>query len=345
MGTTINRKLASVQRIEEIRDIDGADSIQAYRVGGWWVVDKKHQYVVGELAVFISIDSWVPHSIAPFLSKGQEPCEYNGVRGERLRTIRLRNTLSQGLILPIGVLGEVRVELIEGTDVSELLGIQKWEAPIPAQLAGEARGSFPGFIPKTDQERIQNLSKELAAWIGEGLQFEVTEKLDGSSMTVYTFAGDEGVCPRNLNLLETKHNTLWSVCRRERLLDKIAGRDIALQGELIGEGIQGNPYKIKGQDFFVFDIFDIGAGRYLSPQERVEFCKTNDIKHVPVLVARAELVDTLGLISVDQILGFAEGKSVQGSASPQREGVVFKCIERPHVSFKAISNVHLLQEK
>ena len=87
MGTEIKRKLASIQRIEEVRDIENADAIQAYRVLGWWVVDKKDTHKVGDLVVYLSLDSWVPHELAPFLSKNAVPREYGGVKGERLRTI------------------------------------------------------------------------------------------------------------------------------------------------------------------------------------------------------------------------------------------------------------------
>ena len=101
MGTEIKRKLASIQRVEEVRDIENADAIQAYRVLGWWVVDKKDAHKVGDLVVYLSLDSWVPHELAPFLSKGSVPREYNGVKGERLRTIKLRGTTSQGLLLKL----------------------------------------------------------------------------------------------------------------------------------------------------------------------------------------------------------------------------------------------------
>lgn len=101
METEIKRKLASIQRIEEIRDIENADAIQAYRVLGWWVVDKKGAHKVGDLVVYCEIDSWIPHELVPFLSKGHEPREYNRVKGERLRSIRLRGQISQGLLLSI----------------------------------------------------------------------------------------------------------------------------------------------------------------------------------------------------------------------------------------------------
>jgi RNA ligase (TIGR02306 family) len=343
------RKLATIRIIDAINAIPDADAIEVATVGGWEVVVKKGEYRVGDLAVYCEIDSWIPTELAPFLSKGQVPREYNGVKGERLRTVKLRGQVSQGLLLKVAERFDDVVVLSaadatpykEGEDVTEALGIQKYEAPIPAQLSGEVRGSFPSIIPKTDQERCQNLTSEIAEWTANGLTFELTEKLDGSSMTVYLYdEGEHGVCSRNLDLKESDANSFWVVCRRERLIDKInlAGRGLALQGELIGEGIQGNPYKIKGQDFYLYDVYDIGAGRYFTPRERLDFAQKYDVKHVPVIAYDKDL--STG--DVRTLLEWAEAKSTL-NAQAEREGLVFKCLQDPRIHFKAISNRFLLK--
>ena len=339
------RELATIRKIDLIRPIPDADAIECAVVGGWTVVIKKGDFEVGDRAVYCEIDSWIPNERAPFLSKGQEPREYNGVRGERLRTVRLRGQLSQGLLLPMHVLTNYGADLFEGYDVSELLGIQKYEPPVPAHLAGEVRGLFPTFIPKTDQERVQNLSTEFAQWQADRVNWEITEKLDGSSMTVYVNAYDRGVCSRNLNLKDTEGNTLWQVAHRDQILTAIieSGRNIAIQGELIGNGIQGNPYKIKGQSFYTFDIYDIDARRHFTPIERNEFCDLYEILHVPVIAYGAELYDTLGIATIADLLKFAEGKSNLNSQA-EREGIVFKAHGLDQ-SFKAISNRFLLKSK
>ena len=332
------RKLATIRKIDALRPIPGADAIECAVVGGWTVVVKKGEFTPGDLAVYCEIDSWIPTALAPFLSRGQAPREFDGIAGERLRTVKLRGQLSQGLLLPYATCGKI---CAQDEDVSELLGIVKWEAPIPAQLAGEVRGAFPGWIPKTDQERVQNLSAEFAEYTE--LAWEVTEKLDGSSMTVYVNDDDFGVCSRNLNLRDTETNTLWRVAHREQIITAIldSGRNLAVQGELIGEGIQGNPYRLKGQSFYVFDIYDIDAGHYLRPAERQLFCSDHELQHVPVIAHTARLMDTLGIASMENVLKFAEGASVL-HASAEREGVVFKCTDRS-LSFKAISNRFLLK--
>ena len=341
------RKLATIRKIDLIRPIPDADAIECAVVGGWTVVIKKGDFKAGDLATYVEIDSWIPTELAPFLSKGKEPREYNGVRGERLRSVKLRGQLSQGLLLDRFVALDKVGEIHEGMDVSDLLNIVKYEPPVPACLAGKARGGFPSFIPRTDQERIQNLTIEHAEWVSPGFPimptWEVTEKLDGSSMTVYVNEQDQGVCSRNLNLYDTEGNTLWQVAHRDQIITAIqdSQRNLAIQGELIGEGIQGNPYKIKGQSFYVFDIYEIDKGSYMTPTQRRDFCEFHELLHVPVIAFGAHLYDTLGMATIDSLLEFAEGKS---ELNPQtdREGLVFKCNER-QISFKTISNKYLLK--
>jgi len=346
----MTRKMATIRKIEEVKAIPNADRIVAYRVGGWWVVDSLDKYVVGDLVVYAEPDSFIPTTIAPFLTKpGQYAKTFEGVEGERLRTVSLRKTVSQGLLLPISILDQfdltdcgdkVRPEnLVVGDDVSELLGIVKFEQAVPAELAGEVKGMFPSQIPKTDQERIQNLTAELKEWLCSGLTWEVTEKLDGASMTVYAIDGEIGVCSRNLDLKHNIDNSLWRAAIKYGLEEKLVacGRNIAIQGELIGNGIQGNIYKMRDQDFYVYDIYDIDAGRYFTPKERVRFVTGHQLNHCPVLMPHVEF-DTE---TAESLLTMAEGETAMLTSNGQREGLVFKCHEQ-QVSFKAISNAFLL---
>ena len=340
------RKMATIRRIDTIGPIEGADAIEVATVGGWKVVVKKGDFNVGDLAIYVEIDAWVPSTIAPFLTKpDQYPKVFEGVQGERLRTVRLRGQLSQGLLMPMSVMtnnGVIAQVLKEDEDVSQALGIVKYEAPIPACLAGEVKGMFPGFIPKTDQERIQNLSVELAEWVRLGYTFEVTEKLDGTSMTAFMVDGVFSICSRNLELKPNPDNSMFKAALKQNLEAKLAqsGRNLALQGELIGNGIQGNKYKLKDQGFYVFDIYDIDAKRYLTPAERKAFVAEWNIAHVPVFQSAVSLDG----LTIDMLLKNAEGKSVMGDIEgPEQEGLVYKCNENPEVSFKCISNKFLLK--
>lgn len=345
----ITRKLATIRRIDALTPIPDADKIEVATVGGWNVVAQKGLYEVGDLAVYFEIDSFIPTTVAPFLTKeGHYPKVFNQVEGERLKTVKLRGQLSQGLLIPLKELyGKLQGinDYFDGQDVTEILGIQKWEAPVPAQLAGMAKGNFPTAVPKTDQERIQNLKKELEQWKERGLTFEVTEKLEGSSCTMYLPVAEEDpfeVCSRNLSLKPSEENSFWKAAVQYNVEAKMRAAGLfglALQGELIGEGIQGNIYKLKGQDFYVYDIYDVKAGAYLTADARTAICDRLGLKHSPVIDREWKVASVLG---ISDILAMSEGKS-QLLASQEREGLVFKCIEDPQISMKAISNKYLLK--
>ena len=338
------RKMATIRKIKAIDPIAGADAIEVATIDGWKVVIKKGEFKVGDLAVYLEIDSWVPTELASFLSKGKEPREFEGIKGERLRTVKLRGQLSQGLLLDRRLALDKVGQIEEGMDMSELLNIVKWELPMNAQLAGLAKGNLPTAIPKTDQESVQNLIEEIKLAVTLGFQFEVTEKLEGSSMTVYLIDGEFGVCSRNLDLKETEGNTFWSVARKDRIEEKLRDNklnNISIQGELIGPGVQGNIYKLNYPIFMVFDVYDIENGSYLKPDARRKLIADLDLLHVPVLLVDKDL----GVGSIDEILQWAEGLSVMGDITgPQREGIVFKQTNGG-MTFKAISNKYLLGEK
>jgi RNA ligase (TIGR02306 family) len=252
------RKLARLETIIELNPIEGADLIEVATVQGWQVVVKKGEFSVGDSAVYFEIDSWVPHSLAPFLTKGDQPKSFNDIPGNRLRTVKLRGQVSQGLLLPIAAVEEKGFNLSTyaiGDDVSEYLNVTLYEPPVKPQLAGISKGNFPSFITKTDEERVQNLKYQdyLEA------RYYTTEKLDGSSMTVFFNNGEFGVCSRNMNLVETETNTFWQVANKFKLREKLTayGVNIAIQGELIGPGIQGNPYKLSTHTFRPFTVFNI----------------------------------------------------------------------------------------
>lgn len=344
------RQLATIRKIAAIEPIEGADVIEVAVIDGWKVVVKKGEFQVNSLVCYLEIDSWVPTELAPFLSKGKEPREFEGVKGERLRTVKLRGQISQGLLLPIEIAAHAFIDskfdegqemqefLFDGADVTELLGINKWERPMNAQLAGMARGNFPALVPKTDQARIQNLTRNF-----EKLQedsWSITEKLDGSSCTFYLdLLGDFHVCSRNLDLKQTEGNTFWQLALQldiEAVMRRHSLSGMAIQGEMIGEGIQGNQYKTR-LDFYVYDMYNTSTGEYILPIQLEAACKRLGLKHVPILVSNTDIKQQ----TIQSIIEFAEGKSqLNGS---EREGIVFKSNSVHDSSFKAISNKWLLK--
>ncbi|MFZ6871769.1 RNA ligase (ATP) [Undibacterium sp. Di27W] len=337
------RKLVTIRTVSNIRPIPDADAIECASVDGWSVVVKKNEFQIGDACVYFEIDSFLPLSDARFAFLEKNKIIWNEKPGIRLRTIKLRGQISQGMILPLNQFPELAGLANDGdTDFSQILGIEKWEPVIPASLSGEVEGAFPEYIRKTDQERIQNLTEILSDQAQE--EFEVTIKLDGSSMTVFHNAGVSGVCGRNWWIRESETNSLWRVARQNKILDALIayGRNLALQGEIIGEGIQGNPEKLRGQDFYLFDIFDIAAGRYLGREERQQALTA--LRELGATVHEVPWLEnmTLGNFGGDitKVLDYAEGGSLNPTTA--REGVVFKRLDGS-MSFKAISNTYLLK--
>lgn len=332
-----------------------ADVLELARYKGWQCVVKLGEFKSGDKAIYIEIDTWVPHEIAPFLSKGQSPREYEGVVGERLRTVKLRGELSQGLILPLSILaGKVPKDFLydEEVDVTEYLGIQKWHAPIPTSLAGDV-WPWPSHIPKTDQENIQNVYESMLA-LGPYIEWMVEEKLDGSSCTIYCKPdGSVGICSRNWELKQNetnKNNAFIRAANRLGFLENLnkSGRMAALQAELCGPGIQGNPYQLKEPKLFVFDVYWINEGRYATWNERIHFLYRLgqqigvEIPQVPFLE-----LSYRGLLSLSVMLKLADGESML-QPKVQREGLVLKTRnligDKIH-SFKIVSNQYLLKQQ
>ena len=335
------RKLATIRVISDIRPIEGADMIELATVGGWNIVVAKNVgHKVGDHVVYCEIDSFLPiKEEFEFLRKSSYK-KMGDQEGFRLKTIKLRGQVSQGLILPMSVFGDFSWTAYEGLDVTNRLGIVKYEPPIPAELSGKVKGGFPSFLHKTDEERVQNLVKEYGEYkFTSTHQFYMTEKLDGSSATFYMNEGEFGVCSRNLELLETEGNTFWKVARELDLETKLKDKgNICLQGELIGEGIQGNPYKIKGQTVHFFNAFDIDKQARLGINEFLVLLDDMELSSVPILDVAMLLPET-----VTGMLELAEGKSRLNN-NTEREGVVVRSLDNT-ISFKAISNKFLLSEK
>ena len=340
MQMTTERKLASVVKIVDIQPIPGADAIVVATVKGWKVVVKVNEYKVGDLAVYYEIDSFLP--IRPqfeFLRKSSYK-RMGSSEGFRLKTIRLRGQISQGLLTPIP---EGISNPKEGDDLTEALDIVKYEPPIPAQLAGKIKGTFPSFIPKTDEIRIQNFESEVGfSPVGE--RAYVTEKLDGTSFTCYFNNGVFGVCGRNWELSETSDNSLWRMANVLQLKEKMTkhGKNIALQGELIGAGINGNLYGLSDHKLYFFTGYDIDKGRRMFFDELEWVLFGLQLQMVPLLEKYGFVIPNESNI-VDYMLKYAEGKSVL-NMEVDREGVVVRGLER-EFSFKAISNTYLLGSK
>jgi len=356
------RKLATLRKIDAIIPIDGAEKIELAQTGGWQCVVGKGQFKPGESAVFFEIDSALDPNDQRFaflkdrcykawkLSNGDliDECI-------RIRTIRCMGHISQGLFMPLSEFPEIESE--NWFDLTELLKVRHYDevkehAEIvggKAQLAGQARGSFPShLVPKTDEERLQNLTQYFETM--QDVEFECTEKFDGSSLTALYYDGyDENerfsVCSRNLMLKDTEGNLFWEMARKyelERHLRQyfeLTGDCLAVQGEIVGPGVNGNRDQYTEHELRIFRIYNITQQEWLRPAIRQELAFAWSIPHVKVIRPRWKVFQDLK--TMDDFLNFVQGKTDRGH---DREGMVWKSMDGS-VSFKVINPEYLLKEK
>lgn len=343
-----SRKLATIRIVDEILPIADADAIELARFGGWQCVIKKGELKAGERAMYFEIDSMLPASDARFaFLERQGTKDVAGIRYYRLKTMRMRGQLSQGLALPASLFPEITDVT---PDIDEALGIIKYDPDMGKVRSADAKGSFPSFIRKTDAERIQNIRwSDLKQWIDDGVEFEVTVKLDGSSCTMYNHNGEVGVCSRNLEMKVDQDNPFPNMLRQCGIAtdDKWPIKNIAIQGELIGPRIQKNFEKVNRNEFHVFNVWDISTQQYWATTDVVELTKQLGINHVPVISDSTTLDDFIGGFDGTErdfrqrLMAKADGQSINHD---KREGIVFKSVDG-QIIFKVISNNYLERKK
>jgi RNA ligase (TIGR02306 family) len=365
------RKLATIRKITNIVPIENCDNIALAIVDGWTVIIKKSEFSIGDSCVFFEIDSFLP--LEPRYEFLKKTTKFDGKEGYRIKTMKMKGVLSQGLALPLTMFPEVSTN---DDDVTNRLNIIKFDLEqfYGANTAGPRErkyGSFPTFIPKTDQPRIQNMTHMFLTH--KDTTFEETLKLDGSSMTCYkipnkptlfqrvlSFFGKQlpthkfGVCSRNVDLNPSDNKVqvfdnfgkksvyaqsdFWATAIKMDIENKLP-IGYAIQGELIGPSIQANHEKVSSLDYFVFDVYDINKKQYLTPEARREFCKQHNIQHVPVTNPNATPLQ----MTLEELLAHVDTESMNpGTVS---EGRVYKSNSYPTMSFKVINNKYLLKHE
>lgn len=361
------RKLAHVEKVIAIESIPNADTLEMVIVLGWKCVVKKGRIKVGDLVCYIEIDSIVPD--IPYFDFMKE-------RKFRVKTIKLRGQISQGLVIPLEDIGMIISEKElntldkpkEGSDLTKVLNITKWLSPSEREsdyvgtskkkhnwfikfmtrfdwyrkITKTKSKSFPEWISKTDEERVQNMP-----WILKNKNpFIVTEKLDGQSATYWIkkklFGFEYGICSRSIRKFEYD-NSNWSKAFRQLNIKAILkkmydtfGLEFAIQGELIGPNIQGNKYNVKDYSFYIFNIFIIKQKKYVSYSAfKHILTKIPELISVPVINEYYLLPDT-----IDELLEYTTGDS--NIYNTLREGIVIRSFDRK-ISFKAVSPKFLLK--
>jgi RNA ligase (TIGR02306 family) len=338
------RKLASVQAILEVNEHPNADRLELIKVLGWQCVSKKGTFKPGDLAVYFEIDSLIPiKEWSAFLEDKNKPGQ-----PVRLKTMRLRKELSQGLLIPLEAFDAEysafakrdEIPFVAGDDVTGILGIEKYEPPIPTCLSGDSDGPRPGWIRKTDEDRIQAFPDLIEEFKGKLVY--VTQKIDGTSGS---FAIDI-VSGRNWTYKPETENTYWEMAKKYDLLPKLkkikeeTGDEYYTQGEIAGPGIQKNRLGLKEHELFIFNVKKVSAGKPCGYNEIVDFCNHLELQMVPVLY-----FGTFKWTSIEELLEEARGKYPSGK---HQEGIVIRPVEPFYsnvlngpASFKVINNEFL----
>jgi RNA ligase (TIGR02306 family) len=307
----MERKLASVQQVKEIKSIPDADRIEVITVLGWHVVVQKNIYKVGDKVVYFEVDSCLPHDNILYgdLEKS----------GYRVKTLKFRGQISQGFVKKLSELNlDESIEI--GTNVTNILGVKKYELPDEYKDNEFIKGPFPGYIHKTGEIRIQTLPDLLEEF--KGTRCYVTEKMDGTSASFSIREEEYKICSHEKEINPEKNSCYKFINEKYDLETKIRsfGKNITIQGEICGPGICKNKYQLKEYDFFVFDIFDSDNYDHLPLKEVYKICEKLGLKTVPIISDNYILPD-----NIDEIVEFSKEKSTL--CDTKREGLVIRSYE------------------
>jgi RNA ligase (TIGR02306 family) len=322
--------LVFIGKIIDISPIQDADKIVSVTVvcgkGGKWqvVMGKDDAKTGGKVIVFVH------DAIVPQLPQLAFMEKYKW----RVKICRFRGAISEAVALPIEQFPELANYDI-GTDITELLKVEKYQKPIPPNIQGEIESAFPSFIPKTDEILYQKLEK---SFLDDMLSKPVylTDKYDGMSVTYYLKDDHFGACSRNYELKHNPNNIIFKLAEQYKIQDvlKDMGGNKAIQCELIGEKVQGNPLKIKGNDIRVFDIYDINERQYIKVGKLMDYCNQYKLPMVAIVAA--------GKMPLDEIVKCASGEYKE-KPSITKEGIVVRTINEVYslnferYSFKVIN--------
>jgi len=338
------RKLVSIQKVWKIEAIPQADSIETAFVMGWQVVVKKGEFSPMQECLYFEVDCFLPiREEFEFLrATSYRNSQFMG-EGFRIKTMRMRGQISQGLILPLSAFPEIQ-EGMDPEEIQKALGVRKWELPEVEGSAGTQIGNKPYGIPTTDEPRVQSEDSLRIALLGH--PYYISTKMDGTSCTMYAYEGSFGVCGRNFEYKDDDKCSMWKFAHKHALPEKFLAlnRNIALQGEFCGEGIQKNRLKLIAPQWYIFDAVDLDTHHYLGLDEMAGLAESLGLACVPI----EERGDSFGY-SLDEILERARGKYPSGQL---KEGIVIRPPEymaeaesRRRVSFKALNNDFLLKDK
>ena len=345
------RKFASIQRIWKIEPIEGADRIELAHVLGWQCVVNKGQFHAMDLAVYFEIDSFLPIRPEFEFLRGSS-YRKNDVMGEgfRLRTMRFRGQISQGLLLPLSQFPEISSDDPLGMDVSSLLGVKKWEIEERATTGGTVIGGLPYDIPHTDETRVQEEPDLIQAFAG--LEYYISTKMDGSSHSIGIDEDGFHVTGHNFEYKDDGASSFYELVKARGFREKMEGfvgenglQKITIQGELCAPGIQQNRLRLLNPEWYVFTI--CVNGKRVGLSRMLEICGVLGMNHVPIEEIDYNLPEKYP--TVEALLERADGNYPNGG---KKEGIVIRPTEPVYcplisalLSMKVVNNKYLLKNE
>ena len=344
------RKLASIQRIDKIEPIEDADNLELAFIKGWQVVVNKNRFKVNELVVYFEIDSFLPiRDEFEFLRKTSY--RKNDLMGEgfKLKTIRLRGKLSQGLIGKVDELSELKdIKLEVDKDVTDILGIKEWQVEERITTSGTMLGKLPYFIPHTDEIRIQNEPKLLNEF--KDKEYYISTKMDGSSHSIGVDENGIHVTGHNYEYKDDGSFAFYNIVKERRIDEKVLAyykkynfNTFVIQGELCAPGIQKNRLKLVKPEWYVFTI--IIDGKRVRLNRMIDICEELDLYTVPIEEVAYDLPSKYP--TIESLLSRADGQYPNGG---KKEGIVIRTFDPEYcplicapLSMKVINNNYLLK--
>ena len=345
------RKLASIQRIWKIDPIEGADRIELAHVLGWQCVVNKGQFKEMDLAVYFEVDSFLPIKPEFEFLRGSS-YKKTDVMGEgfKLRTLRFKGQISQGLLLPLSTFPDIPENASIGDDVTDLLGIRKWEVEEKVTTGGTVIGNLPYDIPHTDETRVQAEPDLINAFAG--LEYYISTKMDGSSHSIGIDENGFHVTGHNFEYKDDGKSSFYNYIKEHGIQEKVevfakenSLKEFTIQGEFCGPGIQSNRLRLIRPEWYVFTIRE--NGKRVSLSRMLEVCKNLGLEHVPIEEVGSDLPSKYP--TVDSLLERAEGEYPKGG---KKEGIVIRPTEpvfcdiiSSSLSMKVVSNRYLLKNE
>ena len=343
------RKLASIQRVWDIQPIEGADRIELIRVEGWQCVANKGQFQKGELCVYFEIDSFLP-IIPEFEFLRASSYKKTDIMGEgfKLRSMKFKGQISQGLALPLKTFPEIEFMPL-GTDVTEIIGVKKWEIEERATTGGTVIGELPHDVPHSDEIRIQNFTEFTEAFAG--LEYYISTKMDGSSHSLSLDENGFHVCGHNYEYKDDGSSSFYEFIKKmqyensmRHVFEAYGLNTLTVQGEFCAPGIQKNPLRLTKPEWYVFTIRE--NGKRVGLRRMQEFCEALGMPTVPIEEIDNDLPSKYP--TVEAMLERADGNYSTGG---RKEGIVVRPTEPVYneiiggpLSMKVVSNKYLLKQ-